>query len=290
MCYGLWETSLRRVFFGPLPSAKPEGFTLAPNQRILAEWRGHFCCSQGKQARPDLIQQRREQNANGSSNNPSNLCVVLAVTECISHACDTFAPSTNICIHWAQDGTGFHHPAKKTGKSVKTNANAQQYSADGDKQYYLHVKELEHLKIAQSSAVPSWHSETIRAKGRSQNRAVLQCRCNRSSSSFGHSQIHSIRTGTGIFHRSRLCIWEQLNFTSLWPSSAPAGMYEKKFKSSSFSMVPWRKLSYVRCAMSWSSQWSGKWQIVVITSKYFTTMLKFPDSKACKTVPFICAP
>ena len=24
-------------FFGPLPSAKPEGFTLAPNQRILAE-------------------------------------------------------------------------------------------------------------------------------------------------------------------------------------------------------------------------------------------------------------
>ena len=46
-------------FFGPLPSAKPEGFTLAPNQRILAEWRGHFCCSQGKQARPDLIQQRR---------------------------------------------------------------------------------------------------------------------------------------------------------------------------------------------------------------------------------------
>lgn len=43
-------------------------------------------------------------------------------------------------------------PSRKINrKSVKT--NAQQYSADGDKQYYLHVKELEHLKIAQSSAV-----------------------------------------------------------------------------------------------------------------------------------------
>jgi len=189
-------------------------------------------------------------------------------------------------------GTGWHRvppSSKKNRKSVKTNANAQQYSADGDKQYYLHVKELEHLKIAQSSAVLL---DTVKQFGQ---RGEVKTGCTampmqqvklkfRAFTDSQHSDRHRDLPQKSTVH---------LGATQLYKSLTIVGSgrnVREEIQELFLLNGTWRKLSYVRCAMSWSSQWSGKWQIVVITSKYFTTMLKFPDSKACKTVPFICAP
>ena len=258
VCYGLWETSLRRVFLDLFHPQNLKGSHLLLINAFLPSDEGIFVVHRENRLAPTWSSKGGAECQRIVKQSKQLMCCAgchrMHIT-CVRYFC----PSTNICIHWAQDGTGFHHPAKKTGnpsRPMPMLSNTLPMGINNTTYMSRNLNIWKLLKVV-LSFLTQWNNS---GKGEKSKQAVLQCRCNRSSSSFGHSQIHSIRTGTGIFHRSRLCIWEQLNFTSLWPSSAPAGMYEKKFKSSSFSMVPGGSCltSGVQCLGLHSGAASGK--------------------------------